>query len=86
MPRRSPYIHSASPLHSATNCKRGLQGIRCRIETSSGGRAGVFDSVERAARPAWTPHMDPRLEALAADFELLLAGPTARAVMLEEAR
>jgi hypothetical protein len=39
-----------------------------------------------AARPAWTPHVDPRLEALAAGFELLLGRPTAGALMLEEAR
>ncbi len=26
-----------------------------------------------AIRPAWTPHADPRLEALAASYELLLA-------------
>ncbi len=28
-----------------------------------------------AVRPAWSPHADPRLEALAAGYELLLAGP-----------
>lgn len=28
-----------------------------------------------AVRPAWTPHADPRLEALAAGYELLLAAP-----------
>ena len=39
-----------------------------------------------AARPAWTPHVDPRLEALAAGFELLLAKPTSSALTLEEAR
>jgi hypothetical protein len=26
-----------------------------------------------AQRPAWTPHTDPRLDALAASYELLLA-------------
>jgi hypothetical protein len=47
----------------------------------------VFSTrLSGAARPAWTPHVDPRLEALAASFELLLTRPTARAVMLEEAR
>jgi hypothetical protein len=39
-----------------------------------------------AARPAWTPHVDPRLEALAAGFELLLARPIATALTWEEAR
>lgn len=28
-----------------------------------------------AVRPPWTPHADPRLEALAAGYELLLAPP-----------
>jgi hypothetical protein len=30
--------------------------------------------VHGAPRPAWTPHADPRLEALAAGYGLLLAG------------
>jgi hypothetical protein len=29
-----------------------------------------------AARPAWTPHVDPRTESLAAGYELLLAFST----------
>lgn len=39
-----------------------------------------------AVRPAWTPQVDPRLEALAAGFELLLARPTGGALLWEEAR
>jgi hypothetical protein len=47
----------------------------------------VFTSrLSGAARPAWTPHVDPRLEALAAGFEVLLGRPTAAAFRLEEAR
>jgi hypothetical protein len=38
-----------------------------------------------AARPAWTPHVDPRLEALAAGYELLLALPD-ELVMMKEAK
>ena len=38
-----------------------------------------------ATRPAWTPHRDPRLDALAAGFELLLAAPAEIAVTVKEA-
>ncbi|MGH2803505.1 MAG: hypothetical protein ACRDL4_10730 [Thermoleophilaceae bacterium] len=31
--------------------------------------------VVGATRPPWTPHADPRLEVLAAGFELLVAAP-----------
>ena len=41
-------------------------------------------SVVGAARPAWSPHHDPRLDALAAGFELLLAAPAHLAVMIKE--
>ena len=34
----------------------------------------VFVAILRgASRPAWTPHLDPRLDALAAGYALLLA-------------
>jgi hypothetical protein len=33
-----------------------------------------------AQRPAWTPYVDPRLEALAASYELLLRAPADGAV------
>jgi len=39
-----------------------------------------------AVRPAWTPHVDPRLEALAAGYELLLASPAQLAVTKEAQR
>ncbi len=39
-----------------------------------------------AARPAWTPHADPRLEALAAGYELLLAPPEVSAITKEAQR
>lgn len=41
-------------------------------------------SVVGAARPPWTPHSDPRLDALAAGFEFLLAAPTDLAVITKE--
>jgi hypothetical protein len=33
-------------------------------------------SIVGAAGPPWLPHHDPRLDALAAGFELLLSGPS----------
>lgn len=39
-----------------------------------------------ADRPAWTPHVDPRLEALAAGYELLLASPAQLAIIKEAGR
>jgi hypothetical protein len=38
-----------------------------------------------ATRPAWTPHVDPRLEALAAGYGFLLALPGELSI-IEEAR
>jgi len=42
-------------------------------------------SVVGAVRPPWTPHRDPRLDALASGFEFLLAAPSEFAVMTKEA-
>lgn len=39
-----------------------------------------------AVRPPWTPHADPRLEALAAGYELLLAAPDEPAITKEAQR
>jgi hypothetical protein len=39
-----------------------------------------------ADRPRWTPQADPRVDALAAGFELLLAGAAELAVITKEAR
>ncbi len=41
-------------------------------------------SVVGAVRPAWSPHNDPRLDALAAGFELLLTTPIDLAVITKE--
>jgi hypothetical protein len=38
-----------------------------------------------AARPPWTPHVDPRLEALAAGYELLLDSATGEPRTMEVA-
>ena len=39
-----------------------------------------------AARPPWTPGADPRLDALAAGYELLVAAPVTVAELMEVAR
>jgi hypothetical protein len=41
-------------------------------------------NVVGAARPPWSPHNDPRLDALAAGFEMLLAAPIDLAVITKE--
>lgn len=41
-------------------------------------------SVVGAARPPWSPHNDPRLDALAASFEMLLTAPVDLAVITKE--
>lgn len=41
-------------------------------------------SVVGAARPPWSPHDDPRVDVLAAGFELLLAAPIDLAVITKE--
>lgn len=42
--------------------------------------------LQGATRPAWTPHVDLRLEALAAGYELLLSLPDDVAIMKEAKR
>jgi hypothetical protein len=43
-------------------------------------------SLVGARRPRWTPHTDPRLEALAAGYELILAAGGASAIAKEAHR
>ena len=62
--------------------RRGLAGLIAWPAAES-----MFSGcLTGAARPAWTPHSDPRVEALAAGFELLLAAPLGGGLVLEEAR
>ena len=42
--------------------------------------------VVGAVRPAWTPRADPRLDALAAGYELLVATPVTVAELMEVSR
>ncbi len=61
--------------------RRGLAGLISWPNTEP-----VFVvRVVGATRPPWTPHADPRLEVLAAGFELLLATPGDFAVITKEA-
>ncbi|MEE9279757.1 MAG: hypothetical protein V3V67_06245 [Myxococcota bacterium] len=71
-------------LHSVTAARferRGLAGLIAWPIAEPVFSAEVFG----AKRPSWTPHADPRLEALAAGYELILS---ARADLIdgEEAR
>ena len=56
------------PLAAARFARRGLAGL---IAWPSAEPVFVGDLVA-AARPAWTPHEDPRVAALAAGYEFLL--------------
>lgn len=49
--------------------RRGLAGLIAWPASEPVFRARLHG----ATRPAWTPYLDPRLEALAAGYELLLA-------------
>jgi hypothetical protein len=56
-------------LIAARFARRGLPGLIAWPSAEP-----VFDAaLLGAARPPWTPHDDPRLEALAAGFALLLS-------------
>jgi hypothetical protein len=62
--------HSGLPegLAAARFARRGLAGL---IAWPSAEPVFVADLLA-AARPAWTPHQDPRVAALAAGYEFLL--------------
>ena len=73
--------HSGLPrgLAAARFARRGLAGL---IAWPAAEPVFVAELVA-AARPAWTPHQDPRVAALAAGYEFLLdlaAGRDRRAV------
>jgi hypothetical protein len=62
--------HSGLPegLAAARFARRGLAGLIAWASAEP-----VFDAeLVAAARPAWTPHEDPRLAALAAGYQFLL--------------
>jgi hypothetical protein len=65
---------------AARFARRGLAGLVAWPTTEP-----VFTAeLVGAARPPWTPHADPRLEALAAGFSVLLEAAD-RHELLEEA-
>jgi hypothetical protein len=49
--------------------RHGLAGLICRPAAE----AAFVATVVGARRPPWTPHADPRLAALAAGYQLVLA-------------
>ena len=56
-------------LAAARFARRGLAGLIAWPVSEP-----LYTAIVRGApRPAWTPHADPRLEALAAGYELLLS-------------
>jgi hypothetical protein len=62
--------------------RRGLAGLIAWPVSE-----GVFSlHLRGAARPPWTPHVDPRLVALAAGYELLLDSATGASGSMEAAR
>ena len=62
--------------------RRGLAGL-----IAWPGADPIFSGrLTGANRPAWTPHADPRLEALASAYELLLATPDQVAITKEAQR
>ena len=56
-------------LAAARFARRGLAGLIAWSRTEPVYTATVIG----AQRPAWTPYADPRLEVLAASYELILA-------------
>lgn len=60
-------------LATARFARRGLSGL---ITWPVSDPVYVVDVIG-SARPAWTPHVDPRVEALAAGFQFLLDAATA---------
>jgi hypothetical protein len=61
--------------------RRGLAGV---IAWPSG-EPVLSATVVGALRPPWTPHSDPRLDALAGGFELLLTASVDVAIYTQEA-
>ncbi len=62
--------------------RRGLPGLIAWPASEP-----VFDAaLVGALRPAWTPHLDPRVQALADAYELLLSLPAGDANELRKVR
>lgn len=77
-----PGLAPSSSLSAARFARRGLAGLIVWPESEP-----VFTGpVVGAARPKWSPHDDPRMDALAAGFAFLLDLDSGRATaeMMEE--
>jgi hypothetical protein len=72
----------AASLTAARFARRGLAGLIAWPNAEPVFTAAVIG----ACRAPWVPHADPRLEALAAGFKLLLATPPDAAVLKEAYR
>jgi hypothetical protein len=69
-------------LAAARFARRGLAGLIAWPSAEP-----VFSAtLTGAVRPAWVPHADPRLEALAAGFALLLAAAPSGGLLKEAQR
>ena len=72
---REAVLHG-EPLHTlaaARFARRGLAGLIAW----PGAEPVYVATVQGAKRAPWTPHGDPRLDALAAGYELILSLPSA---------
>ena len=67
---RAVVLAGTAPVGPAASvfARSGLAGIIARPSATPGWLATLVG----ARRPAWTPHADPRLEALAAGYQFLL--------------
>lgn len=70
---REASLTGTSLIASLSTCfeRRGLAGLIESPSSDSEFKATLIG----ARRPPWSPHTDPRLESLAAAFELLLVSP-----------
>ncbi|HEX9548289.1 MAG TPA: hypothetical protein VF942_13195 [Acidimicrobiales bacterium] len=70
-------VLAGTPLLSAEAARFGLGGLWALIQRPAATPSFVAALVG-ADRPAWSPYVDPRVDALAACYQLLVAGPDAK--------
>jgi len=67
-------VLAGAPAADAAAVRFARGGLAALVARPGADSDPVFVAILRgASRPAWTPHADPRLEALAAGYVLLLA-------------
>ena len=64
-------VLQGQPLQSLSSGRFGRRGLAGLIAWPNAEPVFVA-SISGAGRPPWTPHADPRLDALAAGYELIL--------------